>query len=144
MAEVRLPVRAMQLLGDQAVGRLGIRDAQQGFGQTHQRDAFRARKIILGEERVDTAAGGSVADGRDELACRSVYGFADRCGSARLFQQELDGASLADQIVIVDCGIERASRGARGVMDPAAGGPLGHGPQCSCFVAALAGGWSRG
>ena len=44
------PVAGTDLLGNQFVARLGVRHTQQGFGQTHQREAFRIGQAELLQE----------------------------------------------------------------------------------------------
>ena len=49
------PLGAAELIGDQAVGGLGVGHAQQGFGKTHQSNAFRRRQFVFLQEIVDAA-----------------------------------------------------------------------------------------
>ncbi|OIQ81085.1 hypothetical protein GALL_371530 [mine drainage metagenome] len=55
-AEVALPVAGADLVADQRVARRGVGDAQQRFGQAHQRDAFLARQCVLLQQGLDDAA----------------------------------------------------------------------------------------
>ena len=50
-----LPLRAADLVLDQLVAGIGVRNAQQGFGEAHQDHAFFAGQLILVEKRADTA-----------------------------------------------------------------------------------------
>ena len=57
--DVRRPVAAADLVPDQPVARRGVGDAQQRFGQAHQRDAFAAVQRELEHQRVDAARVGT-------------------------------------------------------------------------------------
>ena len=50
---MRAPVAVAELVADEKVARMRVRDAQQGLGQAHQRHAFRARKRELLHQRFD-------------------------------------------------------------------------------------------
>jgi hypothetical protein len=54
-AKVLVPVGFGQLVGDQFLGGLVVRDAQQGLGQTHQQHAFLGRQVVLAHERIERA-----------------------------------------------------------------------------------------
>ena len=49
------PVAARQLVGDQPVGRFGIGNAQQRFGEAHEHDAFLRRQRVFLHEGIDAA-----------------------------------------------------------------------------------------
>ena len=53
MADVRVPVGIAEFVANQLVGRALIGNAQQGFGDTHQQDAFFGRKVVLAHEGFD-------------------------------------------------------------------------------------------
>ncbi len=48
-AQVRLPIRRAELVGDQPIRGIGIGNAQQRFGQAHQYDAFAGREVVLAQ-----------------------------------------------------------------------------------------------
>ncbi len=74
-AGVCRPVAAGELLGDQPVGGLIVRDAQQRFGEAHERDAFLVRETELLQEAVEVGAlGGARARARDEGAADAQRG----------------------------------------------------------------------
>ena len=54
-AQMRLPVAGADLVANQPVARRRVGDAQQRFGQTHQRDAFAAVERELEHQRIDAA-----------------------------------------------------------------------------------------
>ena len=65
---MRLPSRRRELVRDQPVGGLVIRDAQQRFRQAHQDHAFLRRQVVLPEECVEPALARAIAPhGIDEL-----------------------------------------------------------------------------
>ncbi len=55
LALVRAPVRIAELVGDQLVGRLRVRHAQEGLGERQEGDALRRVEPIFLEELVDPA-----------------------------------------------------------------------------------------
>ena len=65
-AKVAAPVGGGDLVLDQRVHRGGVGDAQQGFGQTHQGDAFVGGKAIFGEEHLHQPGLGGGADRRHQ------------------------------------------------------------------------------
>ncbi|CAE6942795.1 hypothetical protein R69927_07776 [Paraburkholderia domus] len=68
LADVRLPVALADLVADQRVTRGAIRNAQQRFGEAHQRDAFLARQRELVDQPFDAAALALGAQRFDQLA----------------------------------------------------------------------------
>ena len=52
-AEVPLPIAARELVANQQIGRLAVRNPQQRFGDAHQKHAFLRRQIVLMEKRLD-------------------------------------------------------------------------------------------
>ena len=55
VADVRLPVASADLVADEPVGGLDVGNAQQGFGQAHQRDPLLAGERELPHQRIDAA-----------------------------------------------------------------------------------------
>ncbi|MNO61337.1 hypothetical protein D3C76_519840 [compost metagenome] len=55
VAQVRLPVAGADLVADQGVAGAFVRDAQQRFGQAHQRHAFLGRQGELLQQALDDA-----------------------------------------------------------------------------------------
>ena len=55
LAQMAVPVLAADLVGDQLVGRLGIRNAQQRLGQAHQHHALFGGERVFLHEGVDAA-----------------------------------------------------------------------------------------
>ena len=72
-----VPISARDFLGDQAIGRIVVRDTQQGLGEAHERDALLIRKSELLKESVEVRAfvGASTRPG-DECAARGDRGIA--------------------------------------------------------------------
>ena len=56
-AQMLLPVAGHDLVADQLVGGVGIRDAQQGFGEAHEHHAFLGGQVVLAQEFLDAALG---------------------------------------------------------------------------------------
>ncbi len=54
VTEMALPVAKAELVADQAVGGLRIRDAEQSLGEAHQHDALAGAERIFVEERLDS------------------------------------------------------------------------------------------
>ncbi len=52
-ADMPLPVAAHQLVADQAIGIVGIRDAQQRLGKAHERDALALGERETAQQRVE-------------------------------------------------------------------------------------------
>ena len=65
-----LPLRAADLVLDQLVAGIGVRNAQQGFGEAHQHHALFAGQLILVEKRVDTAGAHIARAHRDDQVLR--------------------------------------------------------------------------
>ena len=55
LAHMPFPVGIAQLVADQFVGGVLVRDAQQGFGHAHQQHAFLAAEVVLAHEGFDGA-----------------------------------------------------------------------------------------
>ncbi len=53
---MRLPVAVGDLVADQRVARRGVGNAQQRFGEAHQRHAFLARKRVFVHQTFDAGA----------------------------------------------------------------------------------------
>ena len=54
---MRFPVAMADFVADERIARCAVRDAQQRFGQTHERDAFLAGQGKFLNQSFDTAAG---------------------------------------------------------------------------------------
>ncbi len=67
MAEVAAPVRGGDLVLDQRIHGVGIGDAQQGFGQAHQRDPLIGGKPVFGQEHLHQPGFRAVADPRHQI-----------------------------------------------------------------------------
>ena len=72
-----IPISTRDLFGDQAIGRIVVRDTQQSLGEAHERDALLIRKSELLKEGVEVRAfvGASTRPG-DERAARGDRGIA--------------------------------------------------------------------
>ena len=55
MAEMAVPIGGGDLVADQLVDGLGVRDAQQRLGEAHQRDAFGRGQRVFVQEGVEPA-----------------------------------------------------------------------------------------
>ncbi len=55
MAEMAVPIGGGDLVADQRVDGLGVRDAQQRLGEAHQRDAFGRGQRVFVQEGVEPA-----------------------------------------------------------------------------------------
>ncbi len=126
LSQVCLPIRGTELVGNEPVRRVGIRNAQQRLGEAHQHDAFAGRQVVRAQQRVD-AAGVSLtaADRRDE-----------RCGlvpDERGLRRRQRGATdelrerfrLVGEIALRDRGADGGRRGASRVEQPTARGSFG-------------------
>ncbi len=100
MTQMPRPLSITDLIGNEPVCGLRVRNAQQGLGKAHQDDAFLARQAILAHERIKTAATYfRAAHATDELARHLL-------GSARFIvrpggplDQRPDKACLIEQMV---------------------------------------------
>ena len=118
------PVAAGDLVADQRVARGVVGDAQQGFGQAHQRHAFLRGERELLHELVHAAALGARAQGFDQAAGQRGRFGAGRVWQRRLRQQRGDalllgpavggGDRLAQRILFADGGSEIGKGRARG------------------------------
>jgi len=100
-ADVRAPVAAADLVADQPVARGGIGNAQQRFGEAHQRDAFARVEREFQHQRVDAA-------GR---AARCAYALRERRGKALGRGQRLRRQCSFRQQRLDRCGFVDAIRG---------------------------------
>ena len=70
MAEMALPIGRSDLVADQPVDCVGVRDAQQRLGEAHQRDALgRGQRVFL-QEGVEPALAVALAAHRNDQAAR--------------------------------------------------------------------------
>ncbi len=74
LAEMPAPTGGCDLVLDQVVHGFGIRHPQQGFGQTHQGNAFVGRKAVFGQERLHGPGSPVRANGRHQgfRTCRDA------------------------------------------------------------------------
>ena len=99
MSQVRGPLAHTDLVGNQAVRRGAVRNAQERFGQAHEGDPFPVAKAVLRQEPVEHGPVGPVrAHGHDD--CRG--GVPDRRGKGvverPLFKQGVDRALLGREL----------------------------------------------
>ncbi len=100
VSQMRVPLAAADLLGDQLVCRFRIRHAQQGLGETHQNDAFFARQAIFSEEGIKSAVGVRVfARILNKAACQVRDTAALGVGKNRALRQPPDQSALVHQVV---------------------------------------------
>ncbi len=73
LAQMPAPVALADLIGDQAVGRLMIGNAQQRFGQAHQCNTLFGRQRKFMHQRIDTGCARAFgAHGVNQLVCQRV------------------------------------------------------------------------
>ena len=97
-AHMRLPVAFGDLVADQRVAGGGVGNAQQGFGQAHQRHAFLAGERIFMHQPFDAGALVLGAQGLDQAACGGAHGLACIFRQGRLFKQRRDAFGLGPAI----------------------------------------------
>ena len=104
-ANVILPLCRSDLVGNQPVGRVGIRDAQQCLGNTHQQHALFGGQVILLQEGVDASfAGLAAAHGAHELDRGLVDFFAGtRAGVGRIGQLPHQALFIGQVQIIEAC-----------------------------------------
>ncbi|MNM42934.1 hypothetical protein D3C81_537840 [compost metagenome] len=112
-AQVFFPVGIGQLVADQLVGGLLVRNAQQRFGHAHQQHAFLAAEVVLAHEGFD----GALVLGAGTHAAHQVSGGGLHLrlfggGQTRLLQQFADVASFVLQPGIGD-GLAQRGRSRR-------------------------------
>ncbi len=91
-----LPARRCQLVGDQPVGRVRIRDAQQRLGEAHEHHALFRRQVVLLQKRLEPALIGFLpANGAHELSRRLL----DLCPHVHTSVGCLD--ELANELLLV-------------------------------------------
>ncbi|ESS37073.1 Flagellar hook-length control protein FliK [Burkholderia cenocepacia KC-01] len=88
VADVRAPVALADLVADQRIARRAIGNAQQRFGEAHQRDAFLARQRELVDQPFDAAARALLAQRLDQLRRERLHVRLQVRGQARLAEQE--------------------------------------------------------
>ena len=111
-AHVLLPVRIAELVADQLVGRLLVRNAQQRFGHAHQQHAFLAAQIVLAHEGFDRALVlGTHAHPLDQVGGGGLHPGLFGGGKARLLQQLAHMGGLVLQPGIGDRLAERVGNG---------------------------------
>ena len=69
MPKMLAPIGRRDFVFDQRVDSVGVGNAQQRFGQTHQRDAFVRRQAVFGKENLHQAGLGGLANAAHKL-CR--------------------------------------------------------------------------
>ena len=67
VAEVRRPVRRTDLVLDQRIDGLRVRDSQQRLGEAHERHALACREPVLGEEALHDGGPGPRPGGADQI-----------------------------------------------------------------------------
>ena len=67
LAEMTRPIALADLVGDQGVERFGIRRAQIGLGEAHQRDAFIGIQAVFGQQAFHHAGRMIAANGLDHV-----------------------------------------------------------------------------
>jgi hypothetical protein len=87
LADMAAPVARCDLVADQRIARGHVGNAQQRFGQAHQRHAFRAAQRIFLHQRLHRARPGIGAQLRDQRAGRRCDRRLERFGHAGLRQQ---------------------------------------------------------
>ena len=124
VAQVARPVARPELVGDQAVGSLVVRNAQQRLGETHQDHAFLRRQVVLAQEGIETGlAGRGRAHRLDELSRRALHlcggrfveprGPGERAHEAFLVGEELAVHGAADgRLQIAGVAVQELRRGA--------------------------------
>ena len=63
MPQMAGPIRRRDFIFDQRIDGVGIRNAQQRLGQTHQRDAFVGGQAVFGQKHLHQTGARVVADG---------------------------------------------------------------------------------
>ena len=66
LAQVAAPFGGGDLVLDEVVHRRRVGDAEERFGEAHERDAFVGREAVFGEEDLHEAGAALFADGGDE------------------------------------------------------------------------------
>ena len=100
-----LPVALADLVGNQAVGGGGVGDAQQGFCQAHQRNAFFRGQRKLVHQRVDAGRAGAFFAHARHQAVRQRGGVGG--GNGALRQQPFDGRGFVAAVGGSDGGAQR-------------------------------------
>jgi hypothetical protein len=91
------------LLGDEAVGRLGIGDPEQRLGEAHQDDALLAREAVLAHEGIDAGVLLAVGAGGVDEAAGEVRGAAALVlGVDGALDQAADETRLLEQVISGD------------------------------------------
>ena len=103
VSEVRGPVRRTDLVLDQRIDGLRVRDSQQRLGQAHERHALVRRESVLGEEALHDGGSGPRPGGADQL---------DRAGDDRfpIGSREpcrIDPVANRARLVLENCGAHR-------------------------------------
>ena len=111
LADMPVPVGRTDLVADQAVDRLGIRDPQQGLGQTHQDDAFGRAQLVLVQKGIDAALAGTALAHRGDQAPRPVADPVELLGrECRIVQRALDRRRLVPPMSLADRRPQRSRR----------------------------------
>ena len=97
------PSRRRNLVGNQFVGRVGIRDSQQRFGNAHQQNAFLGGQVVLLQECIDSAFPGLVSPhGTHEPGSHDLNLFPGRVARIRCIGQIPDQRLFVSQVAVVD------------------------------------------
>ena len=106
-----LPIRLADLVADQPVDGLRIRYAQQGFGETQQRDPLGRGQRIFVQKRVDAAFAEAFAAHRGD-ECPRLIGdaVAHLCRERRRGQNARNRLVLVDPAACADCRTQRRRR----------------------------------
>ncbi len=107
-AHMRLPVAAGDLVADQRVARGAVGNAQQRFGQAHQRHAFLAGQGEFLDQAFDPATGALAAQLLDEAGRHRVHLF--QVGHAGLAQQQRHALGFRPAIGRRDGGAQHGLR----------------------------------
>ena len=130
--QVRGPVTGIDLLGDQPVGRVGIRYAQQRLGQTHQDHAFLRSQVVLAQKRIHAAARHARTAHLAHQVDGARMGFAaGRVGQARERQDLAQHARLIGEPQAID-GIAHGGRERLARAADQGGLGLGHRANSGC------------
>ncbi len=114
---MRRPVRRPQLVADQAVGGLGVGDAQQRLGETHEDDALAAGQAEFLEKGVEPALPIALGPHRDyqapgqRLDARARFGCLRFARGIERREQPADNLGLGrDQGLVQACAQGRGRR----------------------------------
>ena len=121
MTQVRRPVRRPDLVLDQRIDGLHVRDSQQRLGEAHERHALACREPVLGEKALHDGGSGPRPGGADQLDRADD----DRFPIGALEPGRIDPLADRARFVLENCGAHR--RAYLGESEP----PVGH-AETSC------------